>query len=145
MIVSSKIRFVQVANSKSPGRPGLHIMLVVLWPNPPNPPFSEYHGPSKILSAATKKEMEIYIWIFQGGGFFRYKAEAALAGTWGMVHSGTFRYILQLHLCIFGTPFFCISGMLPTKGSSWPALIQKRHVSNRGIQLTCFDPKTSRH
>ena len=29
------------------------------------------------------------------------------------------------------------------EGPNCPALIQKRHVMNRGHQLTCFDPKTS--
>ena len=32
---------------------------------------------------------------------------------------------------------------LPTGGSNWPPLIQKHHVTNRGVQLTSFDPQTS--
>ena len=69
MIVSSKIRFVQVTYSKSPGRPSLHIMLVVLWPNPPNPPFSEYHGPPMILSAVTNKERIFILEFFKKKDF----------------------------------------------------------------------------
>ena len=34
----------------------------------------------------------------------------------------------------------------PTRNhENQPPLIQKRHVTDRGIQLTSFDPKTSRH
>ena len=152
MIVSSKIRFVQVAYSKSPSRLGLHIML---WPNPPNPPFSEYHGPPKILSAATKKEMEIYIWIFQGGGLFKCKAKAAQQAArpsrdvgQGYNQAGTFcncifyfwnsllAFLERYQLKDPADLLWSKNVTSLTGGSNWRALIQKRHVTNRGVQLT---------
>ena len=34
---------------------------------------------------------------------------------------------------------------LLTRDPKWPPLIQKRHVTNAGPQMTSFDPKTSRY
>ena len=41
-------------------------------------------------------------------------------------------------------PWWSQNITLQTGGSNWPALIQKRYVTDRGIQLTCFDPKQTR-
>ena len=51
----------------------------------------------------------------------------------------------QTHATLRGSQLWFKNVTSPTGGSNWPPLVQKRHVKDRGIQLTSFGPKTSHH
>ena len=99
---------------------------------------------------APLKKMNIYFeWIFL----------MILAGSWGkdtvrQVHSATaslcfwnsfFAFLERYQLKDPADQLWPKNVTSLTGGSNWRALIQKRHVTNRGVHLTCFDPKTSRY